>query len=63
MPGVVFSLKVQEGDSVVSGQEVCVVEAMKMQNALRVSGAGKVKKVHVKQGQTVSADQLLIELE
>ena len=63
MPGVVFSLKVQEGDDVVAGQEVCVVEAMKMQNALRVSGSGKVKRVLVKQAQTVSADQVLIELE
>jgi propionyl-CoA carboxylase alpha chain len=63
MPGVMFSIKVKEGDSVVPGQEVCVVEAMKMQNSLRVSGAGKVKHVLVKQGQTVSADQVLIELE
>ena len=63
MPGVVFSVKVKEGDEVAAGQEVCVVEAMKMQNALRVSGAGTVKKVLVKQGQTVSADQVLIELE
>ena len=63
MPGVVFSVKVQEGEEVAAGQEVCVVEAMKMQNALRVSGHGKVKKILVKQGQTVSSDQVLIELE
>ena len=63
MPGVVFSVKVSVGEEVVAGQEVCVVEAMKMQNALRVSGSGKVKAVLVKQGQTVSADQVLIELE
>ena len=63
MPGVVFSMKVNEGDEVVAGQEACVVEAMKMQNSLRFSGNGKVKKVLVKQGQTVSADQVLIELE
>ena len=63
MPGVVFSVKVKEGDEVVAGQEVCVVEAMKMQNALRAAGGGRVKKVLVKQGQTVSADQVLIELE
>ena len=63
MPGQVYSMKVHEGDTVVAGQEVCVIEAMKMQNALRASGGGKVKKVHVKQGQTVQADQLLVELE
>ena len=63
MPGVVFSVKVAEGDEVSAGQEVCVVEAMKMQNALRAAGSGRVKKVLVQQGQTVSADQVLIELE
>ena len=63
MPGVVYSVKVSEGDEVVAGQEVAVVEAMKMQNALRAAGNGRVKKVLVKQGQTVSADEVLIELE
>lgn len=63
MPGAVFALKVKVGDEVSPGQEVVVVEAMKMQNALRANTAGKVKKVHVKQGQTVTADQVLIELE
>jgi propionyl-CoA carboxylase alpha chain len=63
MPGAVFSIKVNEGDSVVAGQEICVVEAMKMQNALRAQSSGKVKALHVKKGQTVQADQLLVELQ
>lgn len=63
MPGAVFSVKVKVGDEVSPGQEVAVVEAMKMQNALRATNAGKVKAVHVKKGQTVVADQVLIELE
>lgn len=63
MPGAVFSIKVNVGDSVVTGQELCVVEAMKMQNALRSQKDGKVKAIKVKQGQTVAADQVLIELE
>ena len=63
MPGAVFSVKVKVGDEVAPGQEVAVVEAMKMQNALRATNAGKVKAVHVKKGQTVVADQVLIELE
>ena len=58
-----FALKVKPGDVVVPGQEVVVVEAMKMQNALRVETAGVIKNVKVKQGQTVAADQILIELE
>lgn len=63
MPGAVFSIKVAVGDEVAPGQEVAVVEAMKMQNALRAVNAGKVKAVKVKPGQTVVADQVLIEFE
>lgn len=63
MPGVVFSVNVKVGDKVVPGQEVAVVEAMKMQNALRAVSDGVVKAVHVKKGQTVAADETLIELE
>jgi len=63
MPGAVFGVKVKVGDEVAPGQEVVVVEAMKMQNALRAQVAGKVKAVLVKQGQTVVADQVLIEFE
>lgn len=63
MPGAVFAIKVKAGDTVFAGQEVCIVEAMKMQNALRAVNNGVVKKIHVKQGQTVSADQVLLELE
>ena len=61
MPGVIYSINVKVGDEVVPGQEVCIVEAMKMQNALRTETAGKVKAVHVKKGQTVNGDQVLIE--
>jgi propionyl-CoA carboxylase alpha chain len=63
MPGAVYSLAVNVGDTVVPGQEVCVVEAMKMQNALRSQRNGKVKKIHVKVGQTVSTDDTLVEFE
>jgi biotin carboxyl carrier protein len=39
----VFSVAVKKGDRVAAGQEVCVLEAMKMQNALRATGGGIVK--------------------
>ena len=45
------------------GQEVVVVEAMKMQNSLRAQRTGKVKSVHVKAGQNVAADEVMIEFE
>lgn len=63
MPGAIFAVKVVVGEEVAAGQEVVVVEAMKMQNALRATNSGKVKAVHVKKGQTVTADQVLIEFE
>jgi len=63
MPGAVQSISVKVGDQVSAGQEVCVVEAMKMQNALRSERAGKVKAVHVTRGKTVNAADVLVEFE
>lgn len=63
MPGAVVSFDVKVGDEVVEGQEVCVIEAMKMQNVLRATGTGKVKAVHVKPGQAVAVDEVMMELE
>lgn len=45
------------------GVEVAVVEAMKMQNILRASRVGKVKKINVKPGSSVAAEEVLIEFE
>jgi len=47
---------------VVEGQEVCVIEAMKMQNIFYAAKDGEVKDVYVKQGESVAADQLIYEL-
>jgi acetyl/propionyl-CoA carboxylase alpha subunit len=48
MPGTLISLNVNEGDVVFEGQEIAVVEAMKMQNQLLAPRAGKIKKIYVK---------------
>ena len=45
------------------GLECCVVEAMKMQNSMKASVTGKVKAVHIKPGDIVEEDQVLVELE
>eukprot|EP00466_Bigelowiella_natans_P000335 jgi/Bigna1/51495/estExt_Genewise1Plus.C_10223 len=63
MPGLVYSVNIKEGQEVSLGQEVAVVEAMKMQNALQSPASGIIKKVLVEAGQSVDADQILIELE
>uniref|UniRef100_A0ACB8FJZ9 Uncharacterized protein n=1 Tax=Sphaerodactylus townsendi TaxID=933632 RepID=A0ACB8FJZ9_9SAUR len=48
---------------VVEGQEICVIEAMKMQNSLAAAKTGKVKSVHCQAGETVGEGDELVELE
>jgi biotin carboxyl carrier protein len=63
MPGKVVRVMVAAGDSVEPGQGVIVVEAMKMQNEMRVPRAGKVLSVSVKEGATVVAGEVLATIE
>uniref|UniRef100_A0A7M4FIB3 Propionyl-CoA carboxylase alpha chain, mitochondrial n=1 Tax=Crocodylus porosus TaxID=8502 RepID=A0A7M4FIB3_CROPO len=63
MPGAVVAVSVKPGDMVSEGQEICVIEAMKMQNSLIAAKTGKVKIVHCKAGETVGEGDLLVELE
>ncbi|XP_058132440.1 propionyl-CoA carboxylase alpha chain, mitochondrial isoform X3 [Dasypus novemcinctus] len=51
------------GTVVAEGQEICVIEAMKMQNSMTAGKTGKVKAVHCKAGDTVGEGDLLVELE
>ncbi|XP_064360429.1 propionyl-CoA carboxylase alpha chain, mitochondrial isoform X3 [Dromaius novaehollandiae] len=63
MPGAVVAVSVKPGDTVSEGQEICVIEAMKMQNSMIAAKTGKVKAVHCKAGDTVGEGDLLVELE
>ncbi|KAJ7425152.1 propionyl-CoA carboxylase alpha subunit [Pitangus sulphuratus] len=63
MPGTVVAVSVKPGDMVSEGQEICVIEAMKMQNSMIAAKTGKVKAVHCKAGDTVGEGDLLVELE
>ncbi|CAK6442757.1 unnamed protein product [Pipistrellus nathusii] len=63
MPGVVVAVSVSPGDLVSEGQEICVIEAMKMQNSMTAGKTGKVKSVHCKAGDTVGEGDLLVELQ
>ncbi|XP_034040864.1 propionyl-CoA carboxylase alpha chain, mitochondrial [Thalassophryne amazonica] len=63
MPGTVVSVSIRPGDTVAEGQEICVIEAMKMQNSLTAVKQAKVKTVHCKPGDTVGEGDLLVELE
>ncbi len=61
MPGLVVSMDVALGQKVEEGEAVCIVEAMKMQNIIRAGATGQVKAIHVKAGQSVAADEVMVE--
>jgi len=63
MPGRVISILVRPGDSVSAGDEVCVVEAMKMEQSIRAHRDGVVKTIFVQPMDPVKTDDPLIELE
>jgi 3-methylcrotonyl-CoA carboxylase alpha subunit len=63
MPGRVVLLKVEVGNDVAEGQEVAVMEAMKMELSLKAPRAGRIAAVQAKVGDFVEADAILIRLE
>ena len=63
MPGKVVDILVQAGEEVLEYQEVLILEAMKMENAIPSPEAGKVKEIKVKKDDTVAAQQVLMVLE
>ncbi len=62
MPGQVRAVNVSEGDAVTMGQTLIVLEAMKMEIRIQSRQDGVVKKLRVRQGQTVEREQMLIEI-
>ena len=61
MPGLVVSMDVALGQEVQEGEAVCIVEAMKMQNIIRAGANGTVKAINVKAGDSVAADEIMVE--
>lgn len=60
MPGLVVNVLVKEGDQVITGQTLIVLESMKMQMQMRSAVAGTVTRVSVRPGQKVSKGSLLV---
>ncbi len=60
MPGLILSLPVEPGDEIKAGQELCVLEAMKMENVLRAERDATVETVEVAVRDTVGAEQVLM---
>ena len=62
MPGMIVRVSVAPGDTVVAGQGMIVMEAMKMENELRAAGPGTVTAVRVIAGTAVQKGAVLVEL-
>jgi biotin carboxyl carrier protein len=61
MPGLIINLHVKEGDQVMPGDALLILEAMKMENLIKASAQSVVKSVKVKKGDSVEKNQVLIE--
>ena len=62
MPGMLTKLLISEGDILFSGQEVAIIEAMKMENSLRSEIDGVVESIHASEGDLLNVEDLIISL-
>jgi biotin carboxyl carrier protein len=62
LPGKVIDIKVKVGDAVAPGQEVVVLEAMKMENSITADFGGYVKQILVAVGDNVATDAIILEI-
>ncbi len=62
IPGTVLDILVREGDSVRKGDDLMILDAMKMQNKLKSPADGNIKSIKVKKGDKVSKGSILLEL-
>jgi biotin carboxyl carrier protein len=63
MPGKIIDILVKQGETVLEYQDVLILEAMKMENAIPAPEAGKIKEIKVKKDDIVATRQVLMELE
>ena len=62
MPGLILSVNVEEGQNVLEGETLLILEAMKMENAISAPKDGIIKAIAVKSGGTVEKGALMIEM-
>ena len=63
MPGLLIKVCIEQGQEVKAGEELAVVEAMKMENSLRASKDLKIKSILATEGDNLSVDQKILEFE
>jgi biotin carboxyl carrier protein len=61
MPGLVIEWLIKEGEEVKTGDKLLILEAMKMENVIKSTGDGVIKKLHVNKGIAVEKNQVLID--
>lgn len=61
--GTIVEVKLRNGDKVVSGQEILILEAMKMHTSIGAPADGMIKSIPVAAGDTVREGQVLVEFE
>ena len=59
MPGLLVSIMVKEGDNIEENQPLAIIEAMKMENIIKVEKKSQVKKVSCKEGDSLEVDQII----
>lgn len=62
LPGTILKINVSVGDVVTEGQNVVIMEAMKMENQIQTTKAGEVTSIKVNTGDSVLQDDILIEI-
>ena len=63
MPGLLLKICVEKGQTIKAGEELAIVEAMKMENSLRASKDVKIKSILTTEGANLAVDQKILEFE
>ena len=63
MPGKIVSINVKDGQKIKSGENLLILEAMKMENLITATKDTKIKKINIKENDAVEVDQILIEFD
>ncbi|MFC2080166.1 acetyl-CoA carboxylase biotin carboxyl carrier protein subunit [Bacteroidota bacterium] len=63
IPGTISKIYITEGQRVEAGQQLLILEAMKMKNTLYANNPGRIVKIHVSEGQQVPKSEVVIEMD
>jgi biotin carboxyl carrier protein len=61
MPGMILDVLVKEGQEVSKGENLVILEAMKMENIIKSSGEGTIETINIHKGMNVEKNQVLIQ--